>query len=334
MSNAKDAKFRPALPPWIRVKVACGASGGKVSSTLSSLHLHTVCEGAKCPNQGECWGRGTATFMVLGARCTRSCRFCAVGTVKAPEPPDPGEPERLAAAAKEMKLSYVVVTSVTRDDLPDGGASHFAAIIRELRRVLPEAGVEVLVPDFKGVERDIATVIEAAPSVFNHNRRTRRRAAVPCFNNLSAERVCVPDEQHLNKMPDAIPSIQSSSPFKTSAVRTSTVLKLGFSFPSRNGMTSCRTRFRVNAGSVFVSSSRHACPIEPRNFKMSGLVTSRSGLTTLMPNISMQYGMPASPFIPAPRHKFMSIVSATSSAVWAVATMSALTCLAAFTKNA
>ncbi len=172
--TAKEARFRPALPPWIRVKVSCGASG-KVSHTLSSLRLNTVCEGAKCPNQGECWGRGTATFMVLGARCTRSCRFCAVGAVKAPEPPDPGEPERLAAAAKEMKLSYVVVTSVTRDDLPDGGAAHFAAIIRELRKALPEAGVEVLVPDFKGVERDIATVIEAGPSVFNHNVETVER---------------------------------------------------------------------------------------------------------------------------------------------------------------
>jgi len=176
MSSSKDAKFRPALPPWIRVKVPCGgASDGKVSQTLSSLRLNTVCQGAKCPNKGECWGRGTATFMIMGARCTRNCRFCAVGTVQAPEPLDPGEPERLATAAKEMKLSYVVVTSVTRDDLPDGGAGHFAAVIRAVRAALPEAGIEVLTPDFKGVEKDIATVIEAAPSVFNHNVETVER---------------------------------------------------------------------------------------------------------------------------------------------------------------
>lgn len=175
MEPGKDARFRPPLPPWIRVKVACGSSREHVSSTLSSLHLHTVCEGAMCPNQGECWGRGTATFMILGARCTRNCRFCAVGHVEKPEPPDAGEPERLAKAAKEMKLKYVVVTSVTRDDLPDGGASHFAKTILAIRQAIPGAGVEVLTPDFKGVRKDIATVVEAGPSVFNHNVETVER---------------------------------------------------------------------------------------------------------------------------------------------------------------
>lgn len=175
MEQGKDARFRPPLPPWIRVKVSCGASREHVSGTLASLRLNTVCEGAMCPNQGECWGRGTATFMILGARCTRNCRFCAVGHVESPEPPDPGEPERLAQAAKRMKLKYVVVTSVTRDDLPDGGAAHFAKTIRAIREALPESGIEVLTPDFKGVRKDIETVLEARPSVFNHNLETVER---------------------------------------------------------------------------------------------------------------------------------------------------------------
>jgi lipoyl synthase len=174
-SPDRDAKFRPPLPPWIRVKVSCGGEHKQVSGILSSLRLNTVCQGALCPNQGECWGRGTATFMILGARCTRNCKFCAVGHVESPEAPDPEEPERLAEAALRMKLSYVVVTSVTRDDLPDGGASHFAKTITAVRKALPEAGIEVLTPDFKGVEKDIATVLEAGPSVFNHNVETVER---------------------------------------------------------------------------------------------------------------------------------------------------------------
>jgi len=173
--TAKDSKFRPPLPPWIRVKVSCGASRGHVSDTLSELHLHTVCEGAMCPNQGECWGRGTATFMILGAHCTRNCKFCAVGHTEKPETPDPEEPRRLAEASQRMKLSYVVVTSVTRDDLPDGGASHFAKTIEEIKKAIPKAGIEVLTPDFKGVEKDIETVLNAGPSVFNHNVETVER---------------------------------------------------------------------------------------------------------------------------------------------------------------
>ncbi len=175
MACGSGKSFRPPLPPWIRVKSSCGAERDHVGRTLGSLGLHTVCEGAMCPNQGECWGRGTATFMILGAHCTRNCRFCAVGHVEKPGPPEADEPERLASAAKEMKLRYVVVTSVTRDDLPDGGASHFARTIEAVRAVLPEAGIEVLTPDFKGRREDIATVIAAKPSVFNHNLETVER---------------------------------------------------------------------------------------------------------------------------------------------------------------
>src|SRR3970282_1140886 len=119
--------------------------------------LHTVCEEARCPNLGECFSRGTASFMLLGDRCTRRCGYCSVGTAK-PLPPDPGEPERVAQAATRLRLSYVVLPSVTRDDLADGGAAHFAATIAAVRRALPQAGIEVLTPDFKGDRDALAAV--------------------------------------------------------------------------------------------------------------------------------------------------------------------------------
>jgi lipoic acid synthetase len=133
--------------------------------------LHTVCEEARCPNLGECFSRGTATFMLLGDRCTRRCGYCSVSTAK-PLPPDAGEPESVARAASRLGLRYVVLTSVNRDDLPDGGAAHFAATIQAVRRALPAARVEVLTPDFKGDRRALETVLAAEPAVFNHNIET------------------------------------------------------------------------------------------------------------------------------------------------------------------
>jgi lipoic acid synthetase len=138
---------------------------------LREKALNTVCEEARCPNLGECFTRGTATFMLLGDRCTRRCGYCSVSTAR-PLPPDPGEPERVAEAAARMGLRYVVLTSVNRDDLPDGGASHFAATVRALRRALPGAAVEVLTPDFKGDRGALERVLEAGPEVFNHNIET------------------------------------------------------------------------------------------------------------------------------------------------------------------
>lgn len=170
----EEKSFRPKLPPWIRVRVSCGAVSEKVDSLVKGLALNTVCQGAQCPNQGECWGRGTAAFMILGSRCTRNCKFCAVGEVKTPLPPDPEEPERLASAAAQMNLKYVVVTCVTRDDLPDGGASAFAATTAALKQAVPGIKVEVLTSDFQGVERDIATAMEGV-DVFNHNLETVER---------------------------------------------------------------------------------------------------------------------------------------------------------------
>ena len=159
------------LPEWARKgsPLARGARGVRV--LLREGELHTVCEEARCPNLGECFSRGTATFMLLGDRCTRRCGYCSVKTER-PLPPDPGEPARVAAAAARMRLRFVVLTSVNRDDLGDGGASHFAAAVREVRRAAPGAGVEVLTPDFKGDLRAVTTVLDAAPEVFNHNIET------------------------------------------------------------------------------------------------------------------------------------------------------------------
>ena len=167
--------FRPALPPWIRVKVKCGEEREKVDALLKKNVLNTVCRGAQCPNLCDCWHRGTAAFMILGAHCTRSCKFCAVGETKTPEKVDPEEPARLAASVKEMGLKFVVVTSVTRDDLPDGGSNHFASVITTLKKEIPGIKVEVLVPDFNMDKEAIATVIQAEPDIYNHNVETVER---------------------------------------------------------------------------------------------------------------------------------------------------------------
>lgn len=143
----------------------------RMEEMLVGLALHTVCQEALCPNLPECFGQGTATFLILGNVCTRNCRFCAVKKGY-PLPPDPEEPGRVAEAAARLGLRYVVVTSVTRDDLPDGGAGHFAATIRAIRRRLPEAGVEVLIPDFRGSLAALETVLDAGPDVVNHNVET------------------------------------------------------------------------------------------------------------------------------------------------------------------
>lgn len=145
-----------------------------VERVLAEERLHTVCSGARCPNRGECYSQGTATFMLMGAICTRDCRFCAVPT-GTPEPLDAGEPEGVARAAERLGLSHVVVTSVTRDDLDRGGAGHFARTVGAVRRRMPGVTVEVLVPDFKGDREAVGVVIESGPDVFNHNLETARR---------------------------------------------------------------------------------------------------------------------------------------------------------------
>lgn len=162
-------------PPWLRVRLSAGGENyAAVRILMRGQSLHTVCEEAHCPNLGECWNRRTATFLIMGDICTRGCRFCAVTKGK-PAPLDMDEPARLAAAVQRMGLRYVVVTSVDRDDLPDGGASVFAAVIEHIRALSPDCGIEVLTPDFQGKQAAIATVVRARPTVFNHNLETAPR---------------------------------------------------------------------------------------------------------------------------------------------------------------
>ena len=165
---------RGAKPPWLRVRAPGGPGYLRLARLTRELGLNTVCREASCPNIGECWQRGTATFMILGSVCTRSCGYCNV-VHGAPGAVDPGEPARLAEAVAALGLDYVVVTSVDRDDLPDGGASVFAASIRAVRRRAPACRVEVLVPDFSGRTRDLERVLDAGPDVLNHNLETVER---------------------------------------------------------------------------------------------------------------------------------------------------------------
>ncbi len=161
-------------PPWLRVGVPGGERYQRVRATLGTLRLHTVCQEAHCPNVAECWGGGTATVMLMGDVCTRGCRFCNVKTAAHPPPLDPDEPRHLAEAIRDLELDYIVVTSVDRDDLPDGGAAHFAEAIRRLKDV-PGLLVEVLTPDFRGDPEAVRTVGRAAPDVFANNIETVRR---------------------------------------------------------------------------------------------------------------------------------------------------------------
>jgi len=170
----EEKKSRIRKPGWLKLKLPAGPDYELVRSLISNSALHTVCQEARCPNQWECFTRRTATFLIMGPRCTRNCRFCAVqhGPLG---PPDPEEPFRVAEAAQSLGLRYVVVTSVTRDDLPDGGAANFAATIRAIRKKIPDVQIEVLIPDFQGRLEPLHTVVEARPDVLNHNIETIER---------------------------------------------------------------------------------------------------------------------------------------------------------------
>ncbi|MGH3042002.1 MAG: lipoyl synthase [Gaiellaceae bacterium] len=177
MSRSQPVADRPRRPEWMKVRAPSSDSRYfEVRKLLHGQRLTTICEEARCPNIAECWGRGTATFQILGDTCTRACRYCYVHSGRPDAPPDPLEPLRLAQAASQMGLEHVVVTSVDRDDMADRGAGHYAATIRALKSKLPEASVEVLTPDFLGVEEDaLRTVLAERPEVFNHNIETVRR---------------------------------------------------------------------------------------------------------------------------------------------------------------
>jgi lipoic acid synthetase len=173
-TTADTPRRRAGKPPWLKRRLPSGPTCEQVRSLLRRGRLHTVCQEACCPNLWECFSQKTSTFMILGATCTRDCRFCAVSNGQ-PAPPDPQEPRRVAQAAADLGLTYVVVTSVTRDDLTDGGAGLFADTIRALRRKIAGVRVEVLIPDFKGDAAALRTVLDAGPDVLNHNVETVRR---------------------------------------------------------------------------------------------------------------------------------------------------------------
>ena len=169
---ASDSKRR--LPPWLKAKAPGHPNYIALKNLLADLQLNTVCESAQCPNIGECWSQRTATFMILGDVCTRSCGFCAIKTGR-PQRLDEGEPERVAAAIAHLGLDHAVITSVNRDELPDGGARIFARTISAVHRLCPETSVEVLIPDFKGDWQALTTVLEADPDILNHNIETPPR---------------------------------------------------------------------------------------------------------------------------------------------------------------
>jgi lipoyl synthase len=177
MQSSLPVADRPRRPDWMKVRAPSADSQYfDVRKLIHGQGLHTICEEARCPNISECWGRGTATFQILGDTCTRACRYCYVHSGRPEHPPDPLEPLRLAHAAAQMELKHVVVTSVDRDDVPDKGASHFAASVRALKAKLPDVSVEVLTPDFLGVEEDaLSILLDSRPEVFNHNIETVRR---------------------------------------------------------------------------------------------------------------------------------------------------------------
>ena len=172
--TTEDADSRPRLPQWLRVKSGKARLSRHTRELVHTHGVATVCECAQCPNIGECYSASTATFLILGEICTRNCRFCAIAT-GGPRPVDLDEPRRVAEAAAEMALNFAVITSVTRDDLPDGGAEQFRRTIQAVRQRLPHAGIEVLTPDFQGKCDAVRTVLEAGPTIFNHNVETVAR---------------------------------------------------------------------------------------------------------------------------------------------------------------
>jgi len=170
--SSRPAALGTERPPWLKVRFRGGRNFHELDNTVRELRLHTVCESARCPNLGECWEHRTATFMILGNICTRSCGFCAVPSGKPLAPPEQDEPARVAEAVRRMGLRYAVVTSVNRDDQPDGGAGIFARTIEEIRRCVPDCKIEVLVPDFRGNWEALALLMAARPDVLNHNVET------------------------------------------------------------------------------------------------------------------------------------------------------------------
>lgn len=174
MDNATAEEQKIKKPDWLRVRLPIGENYRQVRGLVDAYKLHTICESGNCPNMGECWGAGTATFMILGNVCTRSCGFCAVATGR-PAAVDWDEPQRVAEAIHLMKVKHAVITSVDRDELPDGGSQIWANTVRAVRALNPETTLETLIPDFKGIRENIQRIIEVAPEVVSHNLETVER---------------------------------------------------------------------------------------------------------------------------------------------------------------
>jgi lipoyl synthase len=190
-------------PDWLKVRLPRGDNYEHLKRLTQDLKLATVCQEARCPNIGECWSGGTATVMLMGEVCTRACRFCHV-KVGAPPPLDPAEPENLARAVKALELEYIVVTSVNRDDRPDGGASHFAAAITALKRESPHTTVEVLIPDFQGAEAALAVVAQARPHVVAHNVETVERLTPAVRDRRASYRQSLAVLKYLKERPEKL----------------------------------------------------------------------------------------------------------------------------------
>jgi lipoic acid synthetase len=188
LGRRRAAPLPERKPPWLKVRAPGGPNYGRLKHLMRELDLHTVCEEAHCPNVGECWEHGTATFMVLGDVCTRNCAYCAVAHGRPPKY-DIGEPARVAQAIAQMGLRHAVITSVDRDDLPDFGAYIFAETIRQIHELVPGCSVEVLVPDFQGDEASIRSVLDARPEIYNHNTETVPRLYKRCRPGGRYERV-------------------------------------------------------------------------------------------------------------------------------------------------
>ena len=186
-AEVTPAKARPRLPDWLRLRLPTTGTFAQTRNLVADLRLHTVCESAQCPNQWDCWSKGTATFMIGGDRCTRACGFCAVTTAR-PLPLDPDEPDRVAAAARRLGLKHTVITGVARDDLSDGGAGHYARTVEAVRGTVPGIIIEVLVPDFLDRDASIATVLAARPHIYNHNLETVRRLTPTVRSQATYER--------------------------------------------------------------------------------------------------------------------------------------------------
>lgn len=194
------------LPAWLRRPIAHAGAVSEVGRVLAEFDLNTVCQSAKCPNRGECFSEGTATFLIMGGTCTRNCRFCAVGS-ELPAPLDPDEPRRVAEAVRRLALRHVVITTVTRDDLPDGGAAHFVDVIEHVRMAAPDAAVEVLTSDFAGDMDAVDLVAAAHPDVFNHNLETVPRL----YSTVRPEADYERSHRVLRRVVDGWPDIPTKS---------------------------------------------------------------------------------------------------------------------------